>query len=64
LILSYRGGVLPVANGGTGASTLTSNAVLLGNGTGRRRSDDDDEEDMTPIIIIGLIIAAINDNWS
>jgi hypothetical protein len=25
---------LPVANGGTGATTLTSNAVLLGNGTG------------------------------
>lgn len=27
-------GTLPVANGGTGAATLTSNAVLLGNGTG------------------------------
>ncbi len=27
-------GVLPVSNGGTGASTLTSNAVLYGNGTG------------------------------
>jgi len=26
-------GTLPVANGGTGASTLTSNNVLLGNGT-------------------------------
>lgn len=26
-------GVLPVSNGGSGASTLTSNAVLLGNGT-------------------------------
>lgn len=26
-------GVLPVANGGTGASTLTSNALLVGNGT-------------------------------
>ena len=26
-------GVLPLANGGTGASTLLSNAVLLGNGT-------------------------------
>ena len=26
-------GVLPVANGGTGASTLTANSVLLGNGT-------------------------------
>ena len=25
-------GVLPVANGGTGASTLTANNVLLGNG--------------------------------
>jgi hypothetical protein len=27
-------GVLPVANGGTGASTLTANSVMLGNGTG------------------------------
>lgn len=27
-------GVLPVANGGTGASSLTDNAVLLGNSTG------------------------------
>lgn len=27
-------GILPVANGGTGASTLTLNNVLLGNGTG------------------------------
>ena len=27
------GGVVPVANGGTGQSTLTANAVLLGNGT-------------------------------
>jgi trimeric autotransporter adhesin len=27
-------GTLPVANGGTGATTLTSNNVLLGNGTG------------------------------
>lgn len=27
-------GVLPVANGGSGASTLTLNAVLLGNGSG------------------------------
>lgn len=27
-------GVLPVANGGTGASTLTANNVMLGNGTG------------------------------
>ncbi len=26
-------GVLPVANGGTGASTLSSNSILLGNGT-------------------------------
>ena len=26
-------GVLPVPNGGTGASTLTANNVLLGNGT-------------------------------
>jgi hypothetical protein len=26
--------IIPVANGGTGAATLTSNAVLLGNGTG------------------------------
>jgi hypothetical protein len=26
-------GVLPVANGGTGAATLTANSVLLGNGT-------------------------------
>ena len=26
-------GILPVANGGTGAATLTSNGVLLGNGT-------------------------------
>jgi hypothetical protein len=27
-------GTLPVANGGTGAATFTSNNVLLGNGTG------------------------------
>ena len=27
-------GTLPVANGGTGAATLTSNYALLGNGTG------------------------------
>jgi hypothetical protein len=27
-------GTLPVANGGTGAATLTANAVLIGNGTG------------------------------
>ena len=27
-------GILPVANGGTGSNTLTSNNVLLGNGTG------------------------------
>jgi hypothetical protein len=27
-------GILPVANGGTGASTLTANNVMLGNGTG------------------------------
>jgi hypothetical protein len=27
-------GTLPVANGGTGATTLTQNGVLLGNGTG------------------------------
>lgn len=27
-------GILPVANGGTGASTLASGAVLIGNGTG------------------------------
>jgi len=26
-------GTLPVGNGGTGASTLSANAVLLGNGT-------------------------------
>ena len=28
------GDTLPVANGGTGATTLTSNGVLIGNGTG------------------------------
>jgi hypothetical protein len=27
-------GILPIANGGTGASTLTANNVMLGNGTG------------------------------
>jgi hypothetical protein len=27
-------GILPVANGGTGASTLTANSLILGNGTG------------------------------
>ncbi|MEI9966632.1 MAG: hypothetical protein WDN67_03270 [Candidatus Moraniibacteriota bacterium] len=27
-------GTLPVANGGTGATTFTANAVLYGNGTG------------------------------
>ena len=26
-------GILPVANGGTGASSLTANNVILGNGT-------------------------------
>ena len=31
-------GTLPVANGGTGATTLTSNNVLLGNGTGALQS--------------------------
>ena len=31
-------GVLPVANGGTGASTLSSNGVVIGNGTGVVRS--------------------------
>lgn len=31
--LIFQGGILPVANGGTGASSLTANNVLLGNGT-------------------------------
>jgi len=33
LALSYSGTALPVANGGTGATTLTANNVILGNGT-------------------------------
>ena len=33
LALTYSGTALPVANGGTGATTLTLNNVLLGNGT-------------------------------
>ena len=33
LAISYSGTALPVANGGTGSTTLTSNNVLLGNGT-------------------------------
>jgi hypothetical protein len=31
--VSTASGTLPVANGGTGATTLTANNVLLGNGT-------------------------------
>jgi len=33
IALSYSGTALPVANGGTGATSLTANNVLLGNGT-------------------------------
>ena len=33
LAVSYSGTALPVANGGTGATSLTANNVLLGNGT-------------------------------
>lgn len=33
LAVSYSGTALPVANGGTGSTTLTANNVLLGNGT-------------------------------
>lgn len=33
LALSYSGTALPIANGGTGSTTLTANNVLLGNGT-------------------------------
>lgn len=33
LAISYSGTALPVANGGTGSTTLSSNTVLLGNGT-------------------------------
>jgi len=33
LAMTYSGTALPVANGGTGATTLTANYVLLGNGT-------------------------------
>jgi len=33
LAISYSGTALPVANGGTGSTTLTANNVLLGNGT-------------------------------
>jgi hypothetical protein len=32
-LTTHVSGILPVANGGTGASTLTANNVLLGNGT-------------------------------
>jgi hypothetical protein len=32
-VISDGYGLLPVANGGTGATTLTANNVLLGNGT-------------------------------
>jgi hypothetical protein len=34
LAISLSGTALPAANGGTGATTLTANNVLLGNGTG------------------------------
>jgi hypothetical protein len=33
LAITYSGTALPVANGGTGATSLTANNVLLGNGT-------------------------------
>lgn len=33
LAISYSGTALPVANGGTGATALTANNVILGNGT-------------------------------
>jgi len=33
LAVSYSGAALPVANGGTGQTSLTSNNVILGNGT-------------------------------
>jgi hypothetical protein len=33
LAMTYSGTALPVANGGTGATTLTANYALLGNGT-------------------------------
>ena len=33
LAMTYSGPALPVANGGTGATTLTANYALLGNGT-------------------------------
>jgi hypothetical protein len=33
LAITYSGTALPVANGGTGATTLTANNVVLGNGT-------------------------------
>ena len=33
LAITYSGTALPVANGGTGSTTLTANNVLLGNGT-------------------------------
>lgn len=33
-LTTHVSGILPVANGGTGASTLASGGVLLGNGTG------------------------------
>lgn len=33
IALSYSGSALPVANGGTGATSLTANNVILGNGT-------------------------------
>jgi len=33
-LASEATGTLPVANGGTGAASLTNNAILLGNGTG------------------------------
>lgn len=31
--IASASGTLPVGNGGTGATTLTANAVLIGNGT-------------------------------
>jgi hypothetical protein len=33
-LTSQVSGILPVANGGTGAATLTANSLLAGNGTG------------------------------
>jgi hypothetical protein len=46
-------GVLPVVNGGTGASTHTSNSLLIGNGTGAIQSLGTANDGQIPIGVTG-----------